>query len=292
MNLSFRFRYRLPGWYNDPIVVTRARGAAGRPLAVAFALVLVGSACLDLAPPPAEVGTLQLPTATATSAPTNTPTPEPTFTATSTVTTTATVTPTATPSFGFGSPVSSNGGGLGVDQSTGRLVVTPATNAPGSGTPVPGIVTVPTNPLTGGPGLPASGPGANLAPAASTEWGCDGDERMEFVPPGPHVGDKLFIFVTGARDRAFGLIIGPQLSGVQGANVQGGSGLKKQWEITPTQPGTYQYHFYGGPYPEHLCVSGTVEVSAAVSINAQVTPTLTATVTRTATPLPPPRPDH
>ncbi len=289
MNLSFRFRRRVPGWYNDPIVVRRANGAAGWPLAASLSFALLGSACLDLAPPPTEVGTLQLPTASATSAPTNTPTPEPTFTATSTVTATATATGTPTPSFGFGTPVTSGGGGLGVDQSTGRLVVTPA---PGFGTPVPGIVTVPTNPLTGGTGLPPTGPGANLAPAASTEWGCDGDERMEFVPPGPSVGNKLFIFVTGARDRAFGLIIGPQLSGVQGANVQGGSGLKKQWEITPAQAGTYQYHFYGGPYPEHLCVSGTVEVSAAVSINAQVTPTSTATVTRTPTPLPPPRPDH
>lgn len=115
---------------------------------------------------------------------------------------------------------------------------------------------------------------------------------MEFVPLGPRVGDKMFIFVTAARDRQFGLMIGPQLSGVQGANVPGGGGLKKGWELTPVSPGQYHYHFYGGPYPEHLCVSGVVEVSQAAGLAPVVTPTATATPTRTPTPLPPPRPDH
>ena len=102
----------------------------------------------------------------------------------------------------------------------------------------------------------------------------------------------MFIFVTAARDRQFGLMIGPQLSGVQGGNVPGGGGLKKGWELTPALPGQYQYQFYGGPYPEHLCVSGVVDVSQATGLGPPATPTATATATRTPAPPPPPRPDH
>ena len=120
----------------------------------------------------------------------------------------------------------------------------------------------------------------------SPRWGCDGDERMDFTPLAPRVGERLFVFVTAFRDRAFGLMIGPDLSGVQGQNIQGGRGLKKRWDIVPGRPGSYNFHFYGGPYPEHLCVSASVEV---VSIQAVVG---TATATGTPAPMSSPRPDH
>ena len=260
-----------------------------RLLAAGFVLVLTGGACLDMSPPASD-GTLIIPTVTATLIPTSTSTPEPEPTATSTVTPTPTATFTATPS-----PTSTPPGGVTPPGST--LITDPVT---GQTRVVPsGSTAPPTSPQAVGtalaPGLVPStsaGPGTLVSAGPSTEWGCDGDERMEFVPPAPRAAEKMFIFVTGARDRAFGLIIGQGLSGVQGASVAGGSGLKKQWELVLPRQGSFQYHFYGGPYPEHLCVSGTIEVAEAASTAPVVTATATGTPTRTPTPLPPPRPDH
>lgn len=138
---------------------------------------------------------------------------------------------------------------------------------------------------------PVTAPPAPAAPDASPVWGCGGDERMEFLPPNPMAGEKAFVFVTGSRNRQFGPIIGPGLSGVQGQDVAGGTGLRKRWEFTPPRSGEFTYYFYGGPYPEHLCVSSTVAVGGAQPVGAP-------RVGPTSTPVRPPfasgspRPDH
>lgn len=151
-------------------------------------------------------------------------------------------------------------------------------SAPGTGTSASSIA----------PAAPAPS-GAALSP----RWGCDGDERMDFAPISPRVGEKLFIFVTGSRDRAFALMIGPGLSGVQGQAIDGGEGLKRRWEVTPAKQGVYTYYFYGGPYPEHLCVSGSVEVlPGSIAFTPLQSPTSTPRPASAATPLPAPRPDH
>lgn len=268
--------------------------------AVAALLGSISIACVELAPPEPETAAVVLTLSpTPTLSPTATTAP-PTETPTSTVTATPTETPTATAT---STPVAAGTppfGGLTVN-SNGQLVVP----SPVGGTPVPILSPIPPAPVPSSPsagggaasppltGPTTGGPASAAVTAPSPEWGCDGDERMEFVPPRPRVGDKVFIFVTGGRDRAFGLIIGPQLSGVQGTDVPGGSGgLKKSWSITPSSPGTYVYQFYGGPYPEHLCVTSSVEVAPAASLAPPPTATGTPTPTRTPTPLPPPRPDH
>lgn len=244
------------------------------------ALAVFASACLDFAPATTNGGT-----PTATPAPTiEPPTPtatQPPPTPTSTVTPTPTVTPTVT----------STPFGLVTDPRTG--LVTVPTFAPPSGQviPPPSLpAPVVPPPLVSQP--PPIGPVAPVAPVSS-EWGCDGDERMEFVPPNPSLGQKLFIFVTGSRDRAFGLMIGPGLSGVQGTGVAGGSsGLKKMWELIPEKAGTYTYQFYGGPFPEMLCVTGSFTVGGTGLVGLPAGPPATSTPTPTATPTGTPRPDH
>jgi len=122
-------------------------------------------------------------------------------------------------------------------------------------------------------------------------WGCDGDERMEFLPPNPQQGEKTFVFVTGSRNRQFGLIIGAELSGVQGQDVAGGTGLRKRWEFTATRSGSFTSHYYGGPYPEHLCVSGTVNIGGPQPAGAPRTGP-TSTPVRPPLASGSPRPDH
>lgn len=250
--------------YNDPIVIVLRLTLLRRAVVLGCGLALAGAACLDLEPPASDV-TLQIPNATATLIPTSTPTPPATVTPTSTVTATFTASPTITP---MPSPTPPGPGLFPFGQTPFPLDPLPLPVPPGPGAPQP----------------------VSLGPISN--WGCDGDERMEFVPPGPLVGEKMFIFVTAARDRQFGLMIGPQLSGVQGANVPGGGGLKKGWELTPALPGQYYYQFYGGPYPELLCVSALVEVTVGPGLIGFATPTPTATPRPAPTPLPPPRPDH
>ena len=161
---------------------------------------------------------------------------------------------------------------------------------------------VPAFPPPAGSSFPGTGPSVSIAAppapapsgaALSPRWGCDGDERMDFAPISPRVGEKHFIFVTGSRDRAFALMIVPGLSGVQGQAIDGGQGLKRRWEITPAKQGVYTYYFYGGPYPEHLCVSGSVEVlPGSIAFTPLQSPTSTPRPASAATPLPSPRPDH
>jgi hypothetical protein len=117
---------------------------------------------------------------------------------------------------------------------------------------------------------------------------------MEFLPTAPAVGDKTFIFVTASRNRAFGLILGQGLSGVQGQDVSGGTGLKKRWEFTPAKAGVLSFQFYGGPYPEHLCVTSSLTITGAAPAGSTPTPSsgAAATPTRTVTPFGSPRPDH
>ena len=244
----------------------------------ALALALINVACLDLAQPSTGGPGEPTSTPTATSAPTQTPTSVPP-TQTSTVTPTITPTPTATPS---PTPTFSS---IVIDPRTGQPFVSafppPAgsVSAPGTGTAASSVA-------------PPAAAGSGVAP--SPRWGCDGDERLDFAPISPRVGEKLFMFVTGSRDRAFALIIGPGLSGVQGQAIDGGTGLKRRWEVTPARPGVYTYYFYGGPYPEHLCVSGSVEVlPGSITFTPLQSPTSTPRpVSAAPTPLPAPRPDH
>lgn len=260
------------------------RGILPRTVGLAAAvslLAFMGAACLEFAPPPSGDVT---PTPTREPTPTVEPTATvvpPTPTLTSTVTPTATATRTPTPEIP-------------------RLTINPITG-------LPEVAAFP--PPTGSP-LPASGipqpaavpavPGSVVAPKpasavdgasnVSPVWGCDGDERIDFVPVEPRPSDKIFIFVTGKRDRAFASLIGPQVSGVVGQTAPGGSGLKKVWEFTTPNPGTYTFYFYGGPFPEHLCVSASLRVSgSAGSASAGL---ITATPTITSTPVGTPRPDH
>jgi len=255
--------------YNGAVVTVSRLSGPHRAIAFFLcAIALAGAACLDVKSPAADGS--PTPTATATLIPTSTPLPEATATATSTVTPTFTASPTITP-IPFPTPFGAGQAPLRFDPVTGEVISATGT------APAP----VPAGPVI-----------APAPPPASPTWGCDGDERMEFVPPAPAVGEKLFIFVTAGRDRQFGLIIGPQLSGVQGSTVPGGGGLKKGWELTPSAPGLYYYQFYGGPYPEHLCVSALVEVIVGSGLAGVPTPTGTATPRPAPTPLPPPRPDH
>lgn len=136
--------------------------------------------------------------------------------------------------------------------------------------------------------MPVASTGASTA---SPVWGCDGDERIDFVPIVPRAGEKVFVYVTGRRDRAFALLIGPGVSGTAGQPVAGGIGLKMLWTFTPASGGAYAFSFYGGPFPEHLCVSATLVVGSSGGDVGQ--PGLrTATPTNTPTPVGSPRPDH
>lgn len=219
-----------------------------------------------------------------------TPTPiQPTPTHTSTVTPTFTATATETP------PVPTQPA-LVVDPRTGQLVVPPFSPPTGQVTPVgtaiPGASSLPggTLPSTGalaGPLVPPSGAPA-AGPTVSPRWGCDGDERITFVPPEPKLGETIRIFVTAARPREFAVLLGPQTTTVAGQAAPGGAGLKLQWLVTPTTAGVFTYQFYSGPYPEHLCVTESVQVLGP----ATATPTSTSIPLGTPTPLPPPRPDH
>lgn len=248
---------------------------AARIAMISLAVGLANAACIGLEPAPSGGTPVRgTPTATPTIGPSATPTPPPpTSTPTSTVTPTGTPTPTPT-----NTPVIV----IGPD---GRPVVSPPPFATNPDPFVP--------PASGGGAAPAAPAApAPAPPDASPVWGCDGDERMEFLPPNPVVGEKTFVFVTGSRNRQFGLIIGPNLSGVQGADVAGGSGLRKRWEFTPTRPGEFTYHFYGGPYPEHLCVSGVVTVAAPGGAASAPRPAATSTPIRPPLITGSPRPDH
>jgi len=205
------------------------------------AFTLLATACLDLAPPPKGQ---QSPTPTQTPTATTVPTATVVLvspTASSTVTPTPTASPTATqqPS-------------ITIDPTTGLPVVAPrGTVTVGTGVgqqpTLPGVPSSvqPGNLLPGGtiPGVPgANVPGAATgASNASPVWGCDGDERIDFVPAVPRVGEKVFIYVTARRDRAFALLIGPGVSGTAGQPVAGGNGLKMLWPFTPTLGGAYAF---------------------------------------------------
>lgn len=278
---------------------------------------LVNAACLGLEPAPQQVGPTT-PSSTPTASATATATaPPPSPTATSSPTPSATTTPTPAPlgtgvqidpltgqpyfptpgPLGIGQNPLGPGGGLGPSSggNSGNLV--PTVVLP-NGTVVSGPISVVPTSKAGDAGGAAGG-GAATGPTAtpgpddpSPVWGCNGDERMEFLPPSPAMGEKTFIFVTASKNRSFGLIIGPGLSGVQGQDVSGGLGLKKRWEFTPPAVGTFTYRYYGGPYPEHLCVTSTVTVGAAVPPGGPAPFTPTPRPPASPTPLGSPRPDH
>ena len=246
---------------------------------------LTNAACLGLEAPsnvPTTVATIA--TSTASPSPTITPFP-PSATPTSSPTATATSSPT--PGSAFPSTVVNPDGTVNV-----------LPGATGGGAGLPGQPALPGFPIPGG------APGAGLIPGgasgggvpttnddASPIWGCDGDERMEFLPVNPMVGEKTYVIVTARRNRAFGLIIGPGLTGVPGQSIEGGSGLKKGWSFNPPSAGPFTYQYYGGPLPEHLCVTGSVAVGGP-SPTPTITGTPTRTPTNTPTPFGSPRPDH
>ncbi len=261
---------------------------------IGILVLLVGvtnAACLGLEAPsnvPTAVATIA--TSTASPSPTVTPFP-PTTTPTSSPTATATSSPT--PGSAFPNTVVNPDGTVNV-----------LPGATGTGSGLPGQSPLPGFPLPAG--VPGSGTGTGAGgasgggvPATTTNpnddaspiWGCDGDERMEFLPVSPMVGEKTYIIVTARRNRAFGLIIGPGLTGVPGQSIEGGSGLKKGWSFSPPSAGTLTYQYYGGPLPEHLCVTGSVTVGGP-SPTPTVTGTPTRTPTNTPTPIGTPRPDH
>lgn len=239
-----------------------------------------GAACVDVAPPPSRLS--PTPTTTPTNVPTATPVPA-TATLTSTVTATPTlVVPTATPFVVATQP------GIIYDPVTGRPTVpvfTPPVGVPTVSGVFPGGV-VPGVPITGGNGSTGGSTGAGGGP--TTAWGCDGDETIQFVPLSPVVGQKVFIYVTAARDRQFVLLYGPQTTGVADKPIAGGVGLRRAWEVVPTSPGVYTYEFYAGPSPSDLCKTSSFEAVTTLARSIG-TPTPSA---QQPTPVATPRPDH
>lgn len=255
-----------------------ARPASIQGVLLGSLIALFSVACLDVAPPP--TGT-PLPSATPTETFVPTATPiQPTATSTSTSTPTMTPSPTLTAT---ATPLPN----LVIDPRTGLPTVPQFPPPTGQLTPSAGI----------GPGsfsgLPGALPGGSTGSSgsagggASEIWGCDGDESIEFVPPIPVVGQKVFIYVTAARDRQFVLLYGPQTTGVADKPISGGKGLRRVWEVAPTVPGIYTYEFYGGPSPQHRCVTASFEAVTTLA-RSVATPTPAAEPIAVSTP----RPDH
>ncbi|MBI4498363.1 MAG: hypothetical protein HY689_10730 [Chloroflexi bacterium] len=264
--------------------------------AVVILSAFLSVACLSFEPPPPRVlGLTSTPTLTSTPIPfaaTATATPElaPGVTVTVTPQLTPGVTITTTPQLtpGTGTPV----------------VVAPPGTTPGVGRPATSPTLVP--PIFPGPGgsvLPpipgGSGPGtvpggtagggasAGPLPPTIISWECNGDERMDFIPPAPAVGDDLYITVTSGGDHGYVQLQGP-LPFDKVLDGWGGPGRFWQWKKRADKVGAYVFEFYSGPRREHRCVTGTVQVQPAGSPTATPTPRILPTPTPSSTP----RPDH
>lgn len=258
--------------------------------AVVVLCAFLSFACLSLEPPKSRIDGPR-PTSTPTFTPIPSPTePTRTPTATSTVTPTFTASPTVTPTPSFPDftrPFDTLG--------SGTVVVAPPGQSQSPGSGVPASFPGPANSGLPGSGTTAgasSGTTGGSAPVAATtptvvRWECNGDERMDFVPPTPVVGDEVLITVTSAGEHGYVQLTGllPIEKVGQGA---GGPGRYWQWKKKIEKAGLYAFEFYSGPRKEYRCVSAEFRAAAAVPPTATATPLVLPTPTPSSTP----RPDH
>lgn len=225
---------------------------------------------------------------------TRTPTP----TASITPTFTTSPTPTATsPLDALGTP---GAGSVG-----GPVVIVPPTPVivgggfPSSGTTQPPVVVPPvvvpgsngsgTGSSAGG-GIPVVATPTPVPPTATPTivvWTCNGDERMDFVPAEPLVGDEVFITVSSAGDHAYVQMHGPAPFETIGKGT-GGPGFYWQWKKKVDKAGSYTFDFYSGPSQQYRCVTGTFRAGT----NTLPTATPTSRIVATPTPSATPRPDR
>ncbi|MCX6021693.1 MAG: hypothetical protein NTZ05_08175, partial [Chloroflexi bacterium] len=154
------------------------------------------------------------------------------------------------------------------------------------GAPAPGTgVTLP--PTTGGAPSNGAAPGAGTLPVAPPEktatpisWNCNGDERLEFVPEGPIIGDEVLITVTSAKPLGYTLLVGPSAIERLGEG-RGGPGYYWQWKRRMDKAGSFGFDFFAGPRKDSRCISATLRVGA---VGAPPTPTTIPKVVPTPTP--------
>lgn len=249
---------------------------------------VMSAACLSLEPPQSRLAS-PTPLPIQTVIPSATPVPF-TATATSTVTPTFTASPTITPLPPLSQfPGDSSSGGIG----NPVIIGNPPAQAPTTSVPIGfpfGTAGGSTSPGTGNPGTGALGggtPGGTAGGGETGSWECNGDERMDFIPLTPVVGDAIHITITSKAGHGYVHLAEP-LPYDKVAGGTGGPGYYWQWKKSAEKVGNFVFNFYSGPRPEYRCVRGEVQETLAVPPTATPIPRILPTPTPSATP----RPDH